>query len=177
MLCPACSAASRVVDSRAARGGRATRRRRECLECRQRFTTYERVEERMPRVRKADGSAEDFQRAKLEASIAVACAKRPVPPGAIEALADQVEDRLAGSARSQIASAEIGEEVMEALKPLDRVAYVRYASVYRDFQDIAAFQEVVDELIVGERRENRRRAQVELPLYPADADKSGAEVL
>ena len=119
-------------------------------------------------MRKVDGSAEDFQRAKLEASIAVACAKRPVPPGAIEVLADQVEDRLTGTARSEISSAEIGEKVMEALKPLDRVAYVRYASVYRNFEHIDAFQEVVDELIVGERRENRRRAQVELPLYPGE---------
>ncbi len=172
MLCPVCSSASKVVDSRTARGGCAIRRRRECLECRGRFTTYERVEERPLQVVKQDGSAEDFQRDKLEASIAVACAKRPVSPGDIEALVDSIEDRFSGSARKEIPSARIGEEVMEGLKPLDRVAYVRYASVYRNFEDIDEFQEVVDELIVRERREDRRRFQAELPLLVGD-DRSG----
>jgi len=156
------------VDSRTARGGRAIRRRRECLDCRRRFTTYERVEERPLQVVKRDGSAEDFRRDKLEASIAVACAKRPVSPGDIEALVDRMEDRFSGSARTEVTSARIGEEVMEGLKPLDRVAYVRYASVYRNFEDIDEFQEVVDELIVRERREGRRRFQGELPLVPGD---------
>lgn len=156
------------MDSRTARGGRAIRRRRECLDCRRRFTTYERVEERPLQVVKRDGSAEDFRRDKLEASIAVACAKRPVSPGDIEALVDRMEDRFSGSARTEVTSARIGEEVMEGLKPLDRVAYVRYASVYRNFEDIDEFQEVVDELIVRERREGRRRFQGELPLVPGD---------
>jgi len=156
------------VDSRTARGGRAIRRRRECLDCRRRFPTYERVEERPLQVAKRDGSAEDFRRDKLEASIAVACAKRPVSPGDIEALVDRMEDRFSGSARTEVTSARIGEEVMEGLKPLDRVAYVRYASVYRNFEDIDEFQEVVDELIVRERREGRRRFQGELPLVPGD---------
>jgi len=160
------------VDSRTARGGCAIRRRREWLECRGRFTTYERVEERPLQVVKQDGSAEDFQRDKLEASIAVACAKRPVSPGDIEALVDSIEDRFSGSARKEIPSARIGEEVMEGLKPLDRVAYVRYASVYRNFEDIDEFQEVVDELIVTEQREGRRRFQGELPLLVGD-DRSG----
>ena len=172
MLCPVCNSASRVVDSRTARGGCAIRRRRECLDCRRRFTTYERIQERPLQVLKQDGSAEDFQRDKLEASIAVACAKRPVSPGDIEALVDGIEDRLTGSARTEVRSARIGEEVMEGLKPLDRVAYVRYASVYRNFQDIDAFQEVVDELIVREQREGRRRFQGELPL-PLDDGRSG----
>lgn len=169
MLCPVCDSASKVVDSRTARGGRAIRRRRECLDCRRRFTTYERIQERPLQVLKQDGSAEDFRRDKLEASIAVACAKRPVSPRDIEAVADGVEDLFTGSARTEVPSARIGEEVMEALKPLDRVAYVRYASVYRNFQDIDAFQEVVDELIVRERREGRRRFQAELPLPPDDS--------
>ncbi|MDE2975787.1 MAG: transcriptional regulator NrdR [Gemmatimonadota bacterium] len=172
MLCPVCKSASKVVDSRTARGGRAIRRRRECLDCAGRFTTYERVEERPLQVVKQDGSAEDFRRDKLEASVAVACAKRPVSPGDIEALVDRIEDGLSGSARKEVTSARIGEEVMEGLKPLDRVAYVRYASVYRNFQRIDEFQEVVDELIVRERREGRRRLQGELPL-PAGGSRSG----
>jgi len=169
VLCPVCDSASKVVDSRTARGGRAIRRRRECLECRSRFTTYERVEERPLQVVKRDGSAEDFQRDKLEASIAVACAKRPVSPGDIETLVDRIEDRFSASARKEVASARIGEEVMEGLKPLDRVAYVRYASVYRNFEDIDEFQEVVDELIIRERHEDLRRFQAELPLPPGDS--------
>ena len=172
MLCPVCSSASKVVDSRTARGGRAIRRRRECLDCQHRFTTYERVEERPLQVVKQDGSAEDFQRDKLEASIAVACAKRPVSPGDIEALVDRIEDHFSGSARKEVRSARIGEEVMEGLKPLDRVAYVRYASVYRNFEDIDEFQEVVDELVIREQREGRRRFQGELPLLLGD-NRSG----
>ena len=173
MICPACdSGSSKVVDTRAAKGGRAVRRRRECLGCGQRFTTYERVEERAVRVVKSDGSAEDFQRDKLEAGIATACAKRPVSPAEIEALVDRVEDNVSGSARIEISSRAIGELVMEGLKPLDRVAYVRYASVYRNFQHIDEFQEVVDELTVKDQRDNRRRFQRELPL-PAGDDAAG----
>ena len=173
MICPACnSGSSKVVDTRAAKGGRAVRRRRECLRCGQRFTTYERVEERAVRVVKNDGSAEDFQRDKLEAGIATACAKRPGSPAEIETLVDRVEDNVSGSARVEISSRAIGEQVMEGLKPLDRVAYVRYASVYRNFQHIDEFQEVVDELTVKDQRENRRRFQRELPL-PAGGDAAG----
>ena len=173
MNCPACdSGSSKVVDTRAAKGGRAVRRRRECLGCGQRFTTYERVEERAVRVVKSDGSAEDFQRDKLEAGIVTACAKRPVSPAEIEALVDRVEDNVSGSARIEISSRAIGEQVMEGLKPLDRVAYVRYASVYRNFQHIDEFQEVVDELTVKDQRDKRRRFQRELPL-PAGGDAAG----
>ncbi len=173
MICPACeSGSSKVVDTRAAKGGRAIRRRRECLGCGQRFTTYERVEARAVRVVKRDGSAEDFQRDKLEAGIATACARRPVSPAEIEALVDRIEDNVSGSARVQIPSHVIGEQVMERLKPLDRVAYVRYASVYRNFQHIDEFQEVVDELTVRDQRENRRRFQRELPL-PGNDDMAG----
>lgn len=173
MICPVCSSGSiKVVDSRTARAGRAIRRRRECLDCRRRFTTYEHVEQRPLQVVKRDGSAEDFQRDKLAASVATACAKRPVSPGDIEALVDGVEDTVSGSARVEVTSAEIGEEVMEGLKPLDRVAYIRYASVYRNFQDIDEFQEAVDELIIREQREGRRRFQGELPLPLGDHGSS-----
>ncbi len=126
------------------------------------------------RVVKRDGSAEDFQRDKLEAGIATACARRPVSPAEIEALVDRIEDNVSGSARVEIPSHVIGEQVMERLKPLDRVAYVRYASVYRNFQHIDEFQEVVDELTVRDQRENRRRFQRELPL-PTGGDAPGDE--
>ncbi|MYG81685.1 MAG: transcriptional repressor NrdR [Gemmatimonadetes bacterium] len=165
MRCPHCdSSSTRVVDTRSARGGRAVRRRRECLVCGQRFTTYEHVERRPLQVAKRDGSAEAFKRNKLRAGIATACAKRPVSPAEIEALVDRVEDALTGSARVEIPSSSIGEAVMEELKPLDRVAYIRYASVYRNFEHIDEFQEAVDELIIRERREARERVQRELPL-------------
>ncbi len=163
MRCPAChSASSKVVDSRTARDGRAVRRRRECLRCSDRFTTYEYVEERQVQILKRNGSAEEFDRDKLRMSIAVACAKRPVSSAETEALVDSIEDTISRSAGVEIPSAEVGEMVMEGLKPLDRVAYVRYASVYRNFQDIEEFQEFVDELSVKERQQAAARFQEEL---------------
>ncbi len=165
MLCPSCeSESTKVVDTRAAKGGRAVRRRRECLRCGGRFTTYENVEQRPLMVLKRDGSAERFQRDKLEASIATACAKRPVSPSDIEALVDRIEDDVSASAGVEIPSDAIGEAVMQGLDPLDRVAYIRYASVYRNFQHIDEFQEAVDELNVKERRMEQDRLQVELAL-------------
>lgn len=165
MLCPHCdSGSTRVVDTRPARDGRAVRRRRECLGCSERFTTYEHVERRPLQVAKRDGSAEVFKRDKLRAGVAAACAKRPVSPADLEALIDRVEDGFTQSARVEIRSSLIGEAVMEELKPLDRVAYIRYASVYRNFEHIDEFQEAVDELNTRERREARGRAQRELPL-------------
>lgn len=173
MRCPHCdSGSTRVVDTRSARGGRAVRRRRECLGCSERFTTYEHVERRPLQVAKRDGSAEVFKRDKLRAGIAAACAKRPVSPAEIEALMDRIEDAVTQSARVAIPSSLIGEAVMEELKPLDRVAYIRYASVYRNFEHIDEFQEAVDELIIRERREARERAQRELPL---DAERASGE--
>lgn len=163
MRCPAChSASSKVVDSRTARDGRAVRRRRECLRCSDRFTTYEYVEERQVQILKRTGSAEDFDRDKLRMSIAVACAKRPVSSAEIEALVDSIDDTISRSAGVEIPSAEIGEMVMEGLKPLDRVAYIRYASVYRNFQDIEEFQEIVDDLSVKEQQQAVARFQEEL---------------
>ncbi|MGI9628857.1 MAG: transcriptional regulator NrdR [Longimicrobiales bacterium] len=160
MRCPAChSASSKVVDSRTARDGRAVRRRRECLRCGDRFTTYEYVEERQLQILKRNGSGEDFDRNKLRRSIGVACAKRPVSSAEIEALVDTIEDTISRSAGVEIPSAEVGAMVMEQLKPLDRVAYVRFASVYKNFQDIEEFQEFVDELSVKEREEARARFQ------------------
>lgn len=165
MRCPDCDAAeNRVVDTRTSRGGRAVRRRRECLACHARFTTYEYVEERPIQVLKRDGSAEDFDRTKLLRSVTIACAKRPVAPSVIESTVDEIEDELSSRAGVEVESAEIGEMVMERLKPLDHVAYVRFASVYRNFQDIDEFQDVVEELNVRRRRELQARNQVDLGL-------------
>lgn len=164
MRCPQCDATeNRVVDTRASRGGRAVRRRRECTVCGARFTTYEYVEERPIQVLKRSGAVEDFDRRKLLDSIAVACAKRPVSGTAMEGLADEIEDALSRYAGIEVPSSKLGEMVMERLRSLDRVAYVRYASVYRNFQDAGEFQEFVDEMAAAQEREEQRRNQVELP--------------
>lgn len=165
MRCPNCDATdNRVVDTRTSKGGRAVRRRRECSVCETRFTTYEVVEERPIQVRKRTGAAEDFDRAKLLRSMKVACAKRPVSASEIEAAVDQIEEDLSREAGVEMESARIGQLVMDALQGLDRVAYVRYASVYRNFQDAGEFRDAVDELDVRQRREQLARSQVELPL-------------
>lgn len=164
MRCPQCDATeNRVVDTRASRGGRAVRRRRECTVCATRFTTYEYVEERPLQVLKRSGAVEDFHRGKLLSSIKVACAKRPISGSDMDTLVDGIEDVLSRQAGVEVPSVQIGELVMEALSPLDRVAYVRYASVYRNFQDAGEFQEFVDEMTARQKREALRRNQVEFP--------------
>ncbi|MGD2045531.1 MAG: transcriptional regulator NrdR [Gemmatimonadota bacterium] len=165
MRCPECDATeNRVVDTRSSRGGRAVRRRRECTVCGARFTTYEYVEERPLQVLKRSGAVEEFDRAKLLGSIKVACAKRPVSLSEMERLVDDVEDELSQDAGVEVPSIKLGALVMERLRPLDRVAYVRFASVYRNFQDAGEFQEFVDEMAAAQEREEQRRNQVELPL-------------
>jgi transcriptional repressor NrdR len=165
MRCPECDATeNRVVDTRTSRGGRAVRRRRECLVCETRFTTYEYVEERPVQVLKRDGSAQEFDREKVLHSLKIACAKRPVSAATMESLVEQIEEAISRQAGVEVPSERIGELVMDALRPLDRVAYVRYASVYRNFQDIGEFQEFVDELEVRQRQELQALNQVELPL-------------
>jgi transcriptional repressor NrdR len=163
MRCPECDATeNRVVDTRASRGGRAVRRRRECTVCGARFTTYEYVEERALQVLKRSGAVEDFDRGKLLRSVKVACAKRPVSASDMEALIDDIEDALSRHAGVEIPSVSLGALVMERLSPIDRVAYVRFASVYRNFQDAGEFQEFVDEMAAAQEREAQRRNQVEL---------------
>jgi transcriptional repressor NrdR len=165
MRCPQCDGTdNRVVDTRTSRGGRAVRRRRECLECGERFTTYEYVEARTIQVLKRDGSAEEYDREKLIRSLRIACAKRPVSASEIEELADGIEDDLSKQAGVEVPSSRIGEMVMDLLKPLDRVAYVRFASVYRNFEDIEEFQHFVDDLNTRQRREAEARGQEELGL-------------
>jgi len=165
MRCPECDATeNRVVDTRASRGGRAVRRRRECSVCGARFTTYEYVEERAIQVLKRSGAVEDFDRGKLLSSVKIACAKRPVSASAMEELVDRVEDELSKGASLEVPSVRLGALVMELIRPLDRVAYVRFASVYRNFQDAGEFQDFVDEMAAAQEREELRRNQVELPI-------------
>lgn len=161
------------MDTRTSRGGRAVRRRRECTVCGTRFTTYEYVEARPIQVLKRDGSSEQFDREKLLRGLRTACAKRPVSAAEIEAIADRVEDELQTQPGPEVVSSLIGEKVMDALRPLDRVAYVRYASVYRNFQDIGEFQDFVRELNARQQRELQARDQVELPLV-TDTDGAGS---
>jgi transcriptional repressor NrdR len=132
--------------------------------CGGRFTTYEYVEERPLQILKRSGAVEEFDRGKLLASIKIACAKRPVSLSEMERLVDEVEDELSKSAGVEVPSIRLGALVMERLRPLDRVAYVRFASVYRNFQDAGEFQEFVDEMAAAQEREELRRNQVELPL-------------
>jgi len=146
--CPDCDATdNRVVDTRASRGGRAVRRRRECTVCGKRFTTYEYVEERPIQVLKRSGNVEDFDRAKLLGSVRTACAKRPVSASAMEGLVDDIEDALSRYAGLEVPSVKLGELVMERLRNLDRVSYVRFASVYRHFRDIGEFMTELEDLL------------------------------
>jgi transcriptional repressor NrdR len=140
MRCPWCGhLEDRVVDSREAQDGQATRRRRECLGCARRFTTYERIEDVLPQVVKKDGRREAFDRAKIVEGVATACQKRPVSAEQIEALVSGVERQLQETGEREIRTAAIGEAVMLRLRKLDEVAYVRFASVYRAFRDADEF--------------------------------------
>lgn len=147
MRCPFCSVLeSKVVDSRLSHGDEVTRRRRECEGCGRRYTTYERVELLLPMVVKKDGRREPFDRAKVMAGLRRACEKRPVASEALERLVDEVERSAAESGSSEIEGSIIGARVSEGLRALDQVAYVRFASVYRRFQDIQDFRDEVDQL-------------------------------
>lgn len=144
MRCPGCSSLdNKVVDSRTARDGSAIRRRRECLACGARFTTYEYVERTQVLVIKKDGRREPFRREKLSDGISKACEKRPVAREDIEGLLDRVENAIQTMGQSEVESRDIGEEVMSELAQLDQISYVRFASVYRDFRDVNHF---VDEI-------------------------------
>lgn len=140
MKCPFCShAETKVVDSRTSDSGDAIRRRRECLKCQQRFTTYERREEMPLMVLKRDGSTEAFDRAKLLHGLLVACAKRNVAPERLEDIIDSIQSELQNALRYEITSTDLGDLVLKHLRELDHVAYVRFASVYRSFQDLDEF--------------------------------------
>jgi transcriptional repressor NrdR len=147
MRCPYCGhTKNRVVDSRTSREGRAVRRRRECQDCSERFTTYEVVEERPLSIKKRDGSFESFDRVKLIRGIQLACKKRPVTLAQIEEIADSITDSLERSESGEVESWQIGEQVMDRLRELDQVAYVRFASVYTNFQDPEEYLETIRNL-------------------------------
>ncbi|WP_374713042.1 transcriptional regulator NrdR [Symbiobacterium terraclitae] len=147
MKCPFCGAESRVVESRHAPDEEAIRRRRECTSCGRRFSTMERVEAPPLIVVKKDGRREQFNRDKLLSGILKACEKRPVPLEAIEKLVDDIERDLRSALDREVPSVEIGERVMNALRALDGVAYVRFASVYREFKDLNEFREQLEQLL------------------------------
>jgi transcriptional repressor NrdR len=148
MICPFChDAENKVIDSRESHEGAVIRRRRECLDCKRRFTTYERVEELNPLIIKKDGRREAFDREKVLSGLKKACEKRPVSVDQLEEVINGIERRLQEMGEKEVPSHVIGEEVMKQLPALDEVAYVRFASVYRSFRDIAEFMSELKDLL------------------------------
>ena len=147
MRCPSCEfPESKVVDSRPSDDGATIRRRRECLNCKHRFTTYERLGDTPLLVTKSDGSSETYDRNKLLRGVTVACAKRPITPDQITNLIDSIEAELRATTRTEVTSKDLGTKVLDRLVQLDDVAYVRFASVYRDFKNIEEFASALEEL-------------------------------
>ena len=148
MMCPFCGRRQdRVLDSRESKEGDVVRRRRECLNCNRRFTTYERSDEVPYMVVKRDGRREKFERQKVLEGLLKACEKRPVPMSKLAEAVDEVETRLAASPERELATSAIGEMLLKRLRGLDKIAYVRFASVYRDFQDVEAFLRELQDLL------------------------------
>jgi len=165
MLCPYCGFKdSKVVDSRTIDD--AIRRRRQCLGCSRRFTTYERVQTASLLVIKKDGRREEYNRDKLVTGMRKACEKRPLPAGTVEKIADEIEATLYQMGKVEIPSSTIGELVMEKLKSVDYIAYIRFASVYREFTDITALKRAVDSLV--EVKSVERPVSNQLPLLPEE---------
>ncbi len=148
MKCPFCAhIEDKVVDSREGKDGLVIRRRRECLSCGRRFTSYERIDEIPFMVVKKDGTREPFDRNKVLGGLRKACEKRPVSPASLEQVADEVEQMLQEIPEREILTAKIGEKVTGRLRELDKVAYVRFASVYRQFEDVDQFMKVMNDLL------------------------------
>jgi transcriptional repressor NrdR len=144
MKCPFCGHIDdKVIDSRASKEGEVIRRRRECLKCEKRFTSYERVEDMLPVVVKKDGRREPYDRHKILTGLQKACEKRPVGYSTLEEVVDDIEKGILALGVKEIKSSYVGEQIMESLKTLDKIAYVRFASVYREFKDINEFMEEV----------------------------------
>ena len=163
MKCPFCGYQdSKVVDSRGMNEG--IRRRRECLHCHARFTTYERFQANSFLVIKKDGRREEFSRDKLTVGLRMACAKRPVANKDIELLVDKIENDLHHLGKVEVSSSTVGELVMKYLKELDRIAYIRFASVYREFADVESFRQEIDALAKG----HEKAPAAQLPLIPPD---------
>lgn len=156
MKCPFCGhQEDKVIDSRESKEGEAIRRRRQCLACERRFTTYEKIDEIPYMVVKKDGRREKFERQKILTGLLKACEKRPVPMAKLAAIVDKVEARLADSAERELPTTDIGEMIIEELQTLDKIAYVRFASVYRDFQDEQAFLRELQAMLRTRRGEPR----------------------
>ncbi len=156
MKCPFCSEhENKVIDSRLSKDHNVIRRRRECLSCNKRFTTYERIEEVLPLVIKKDGRREPFDRNKIFSGIKRACEKRPISITVIERAVERIEQGFQEKGEKEIDSDKIGEKVMEALHDIDEVAYVRFASVYRQFKDITDFMNEVGNLLKQHPKETR----------------------
>jgi transcriptional repressor NrdR len=172
MHCPFCGhVETKVIDSRLAGEGRQIRRRRECLSCSERFTTFETAELLMPLVVKSNRTREPFDEAKLRAGMTKALEKRPVSREALEEAVSRICHKLRSLGEREIASRAVGELVMEELRQLDEVAYVRFASVYRSFQDLEAFREEIERLRHHRRR--REASEDQLPLLPGVSAPSG----
>src|SRR3989344_2984198 len=156
MRCPFCAPPETKVTETRETSEEGTRRRRECLRCEKRFTTYERVELNLAVVKK-NGGREAFDRNKVKSGIFKACEKRPIDQERIEQAVDDIEAKLRNKGRSEISTHDVGEEVMRVLKRLDQVAYVRFASVYREFADLTSFQDELKKLMVKKNTKRRNR--------------------
>ncbi|MHB8880637.1 MAG: transcriptional regulator NrdR [Thermodesulfovibrionales bacterium] len=155
MKCPFCEGVEdRVIDSRTSKEGDAIRRRRECLKCGERFTSYERVEEVVPMVVKKDGRREPFDMGKIKSGLLISCKKRPIGTDQLDAIVGNIEKKLVGLGVKEVQSTWIGEQIMAELKDLDKVAYVRFASVYRQFKDINDLMDEVKTLF--EQKDKRQ---------------------
>jgi transcriptional repressor NrdR len=157
MKCPFCASAdTQVIDSRVSEVGDSIRRRRRCLACQKRFTTYENVELRLPQIVKSDGSRADFDEAKLRVGFQRALHKRPVPTEYVDAAIKRIVQHVLSLGEREVPSRQLGERVMDELKKLDKVAYIRFASVYRSFQDISDFEDAIKEVETPAARRARR---------------------
>ena len=161
MRCPFChSEDTQVLDTRASEEGDSIRRRRRCNACDKRFTTYERVELAMPVIVKKNGSRTEFEPGKLRSSMMLALRKRPVSADAVDAAIQRIEEKLRSSGEREIMSGQIGELVIRELRRLDKIAYIRIASVYRSFEDVSEFRDAIDEIDVDAKNPAAGRARV-----------------
>lgn len=172
MKCPFCADPNtQVTDTRENEDGDVVRRRRRCVTCDKRFTTYERIDLKMPHIVKRNGSRSEFDHDKLAASMKLALRKRPVTVEALDAAVDRIEAKLLSIGEQEVPSEKIGELVMRELKKLDKVAYIRFASVYRNFADVDEFSEVIREL---QNRPRRGRGGGDVPPAPSENDLFGS---
>jgi len=170
MRCPFCgNMDTKVIDSRLAGEGMQVRRRRECIACADRFTTYESAELVMPRIIKSDGTREPFNEEKLLTGVLRALEKRPVDTESVEASISRIQHRLQACGEREIPSRQLGEWVMDELRNLDQVAYVRFASVYRSFQDVSEFRDEIERLEQGPTPEEKRD---QMPLLPDEEENT-----